>query len=155
MDTLKKLWRDLYENKPLFYAVIVVVVIAAYLWWQNSQAQTNGGMMPIIPDGTMPEGHEIVPTGGGPLPPVPSPGIPPTGGGPLPPQPGPGGGGNHPPTQRTVIVTPWPTKHSTLWGIAQDFYGNGQQWPKIYNANKAKIGKNPNIIQPGWVLVVP
>nr|WP_319487237.1 LysM peptidoglycan-binding domain-containing protein [uncultured Caproiciproducens sp.] len=41
-----------------------------------------------------------------------------------------------------------------LWNIAKLFYGNGAQNTKIYNANKSKI-KNPNLIQPGWVLVIP
>ena len=38
--------------------------------------------------------------------------------------------------------------------IAQRYYGV-QDWQKIYNANRAKIGSNPNLIQPGWVLVIP
>ena len=28
-----------------------------------------------------------------------------------------------------------------LWSIAQKYYGNGAQYPKIYNANKAQIDK--------------
>lgn len=41
-----------------------------------------------------------------------------------------------------------------LWKIAKHFYGNGAEYPKIYNANKDKI-KNPNVIQIGWVLTIP
>ena len=41
-----------------------------------------------------------------------------------------------------------------LWKIAKKFYGNGAQYTKIYNANKDKI-KNPNLIYPGQVLVIP
>ena len=154
LDTLKKLWSDLYENKPLFWAVIVIVALAAYFWWQNQQQQiAASGMMPLIPTGTVPEGPPIVQ----PPPPTTSGGFPI--GDLFPPgtHPGPGGPGvgNPPPLQRTVTVTPWPTQTSTLWGIAQKFYGEGQQWQKIYNANKSKIGSNPNLLHPGMVLVVP
>jgi nucleoid-associated protein YgaU len=41
-----------------------------------------------------------------------------------------------------------------LWNIAKKFYGSGAQYTKIVNANKSKI-KNPNLIYPGWVLVIP
>lgn len=41
-----------------------------------------------------------------------------------------------------------------LWNIAKKFYGNGSQYTKIYNANTDKI-KNPNLIYPGQVLVIP
>lgn len=42
----------------------------------------------------------------------------------------------------------------TLWGIAKKYYGNGAEYPKIYNANRDKI-KNPNLIYPGQKLVIP
>lgn len=42
-----------------------------------------------------------------------------------------------------------------LWGIATRFYHNPQRWRDIYNANKAVIGPNPNIIRPGQVLIIP
>ncbi|MFC4355303.1 LysM peptidoglycan-binding domain-containing protein [Chryseomicrobium palamuruense] len=42
----------------------------------------------------------------------------------------------------------------TLWAIAKRYYGNGSQYPKIFNANKDKI-KNPNLIYPGQVLTIP
>ena len=41
-----------------------------------------------------------------------------------------------------------------LWKIAKQFYGNGVEYPKIYNANKDKI-KNPDLIITGWVLIIP
>lgn len=41
-----------------------------------------------------------------------------------------------------------------LWKIAKQFYGNGAQYTKIYNANKDKI-KNPNLIYPGQVFTIP
>lgn len=45
-------------------------------------------------------------------------------------------------------------KGDCLWNIAKKFYGNGNQYTKIYNANKDKI-KNPNLIYPGQVLTIP
>lgn len=43
----------------------------------------------------------------------------------------------------------------TLWGIAKKMYGDGAQYMKIYNASKAVVGSNPNLIKPGQVLTVP
>jgi nucleoid-associated protein YgaU len=45
-------------------------------------------------------------------------------------------------------------KGDCLWNIAKKYYGNGSQYTKIVNANKSKI-KNPSLIYPGWVLVIP
>ena len=42
-----------------------------------------------------------------------------------------------------------------LWNIAKRFYGKGGDWPKIYDANKAIIGGNPNLIYPGQVFTIP
>jgi len=41
-----------------------------------------------------------------------------------------------------------------LWNIALKFYGNGNLYTKIYNANKSKI-KNPSLIYKGQVLTIP
>lgn len=41
-----------------------------------------------------------------------------------------------------------------LWNIARKYYGNGSQYTKIYNANRNKI-RNPNLIYPGQVFVIP
>lgn len=48
-------------------------------------------------------------------------------------------------------------KGDSLWKIAarSDIYGNGDQWRKIYSANKKTIGANPNLIYPGQKLVIP
>lgn len=43
----------------------------------------------------------------------------------------------------------------SLWKIAKQFYGDGSRWGAIYEANKAVIGGNPNLIYPGQVLTIP
>lgn len=43
----------------------------------------------------------------------------------------------------------------SLWLIAQRTYGNGDKWRQIYDANKATIGANPNLIKVGQTLVIP
>jgi len=47
-------------------------------------------------------------------------------------------------------------KGECLWYIAgySEVYGNPLKWPLIYKANKDKI-KNPDLIYPGQVLVIP
>lgn len=65
-------------------------------------------------------------------------------------------------TARPTTNSPEPKKETTytvqkgdtLWGIAKKFYGNGSKYTKIYGANKDKI-KNPNLIYPKQVLVIP
>jgi nucleoid-associated protein YgaU len=42
----------------------------------------------------------------------------------------------------------------TLRSIAQRFYGDENQWPRIFNANRDQIS-NPDVIQVGWVLTIP
>ncbi len=41
-----------------------------------------------------------------------------------------------------------------LWNIAKSYYGNGAEFTKILEANKEQI-KNPNLIYPGQVLIIP
>lgn len=41
-----------------------------------------------------------------------------------------------------------------LWNIALRYYGNGTAWTRILDANKDKI-RNPNLIYPGQVFVIP
>ena len=60
--------------------------------------------------------------------------------------PGPAGGGT---AQRTYTVK----AGDTLGAIANKY--SGVTWQQIYEANKALIGSNPNLIQPGMVLVIP
>ena len=45
-------------------------------------------------------------------------------------------------------------KGDCLWKIAKKFYGDGNRWREIYNANKNKI-KNPNLIYPNQVFIIP
>ncbi|MCQ4363015.1 LysM peptidoglycan-binding domain-containing protein, partial [Mycobacterium gordonae] len=43
----------------------------------------------------------------------------------------------------------------SLFKIAQRLLNDGDRWRDIYNANKALIGANPNLIYPGQTLVIP
>ena len=54
------------------------------------------------------------------------------------------------PTTRTYTVV----RGDCLWNIAKKYYGNGSQYTRIYNANRDKI-KNPSLIYPGQVFVIP
>ncbi len=47
-----------------------------------------------------------------------------------------------------------PKWRDCLWTIAQNYYKNPKLWTLIYNANKELI-KNPDMIQPDWVIKVP
>jgi nucleoid-associated protein YgaU len=57
-----------------------------------------------------------------------------------------------------VIVDAVQTHHvepgHTLWGISQKFYGDGTLYKLIFAANANQI-KNPNLIYPGQIFVVP
>lgn len=65
-------------------------------------------------------------------------------------QPAPGGGGG-----TTHVVGKWPAWDSTLYGLAAHYYHDGEQWPRIYEANKGTIGDNPDSIEPGMKLIIP
>src|SRR5262245_3529023 len=43
----------------------------------------------------------------------------------------------------------------SLSKISKDVYDNGGLYNKIYEANKATIGENPNMIKPGQKLMIP
>lgn len=43
----------------------------------------------------------------------------------------------------------------SLSKIAKQHYGNANAWTKIYEANKATIGNNPDLIKPGQRFVIP
>lgn len=43
----------------------------------------------------------------------------------------------------------------TLTSIAKKYYGDGNLWRRIYDANLATIGPNPSLIHPGQTLAIP
>jgi nucleoid-associated protein YgaU len=43
----------------------------------------------------------------------------------------------------------------TLSSIARQYYGNSGKWEKIYNANRAAIGRDPGHVRAGMKLVIP
>lgn len=45
-------------------------------------------------------------------------------------------------------------KGDSLWKIAKHFYGSGNAWTRIHEANKDQI-HDPDLIQPGWNLRIP
>jgi phage protein D len=60
------------------------------------------------------------------------------------------------PVAKTASATTYTvTDSDTLWGLAVKFYGDGNKYPIIYDANKNIIGGNPNVIVPGQVLTIP
>ena len=56
------------------------------------------------------------------------------------------------PAAASVTVTVQPG--FTLWGIAQERYGDGVMYVQVFDANRDKI-KDPNLIYPGQVFAVP
>lgn len=69
-------------------------------------------------------------------------------------------------TDRTTENAPKPSGENkthkvssgdSLWAIAQKYYGDGSQYPKIKEANKSKYASlnNNNIIYSNWELVIP
>ncbi|MGH7542978.1 MAG: LysM peptidoglycan-binding domain-containing protein [Gemmatimonadota bacterium] len=42
----------------------------------------------------------------------------------------------------------------SLWKISQKLYGDGNQWRRIYEANKDTI-KDPDVIHPGQTFTIP
>lgn len=52
--------------------------------------------------------------------------------------------------QYKVIEGDWLSKIASMRNV----YSDGKKWPMIYEANKDRI-KNPNLIYPGWVLLIP
>ena len=58
------------------------------------------------------------------------------------------------PKAKPAVVTYTVQKGDSLSKIAKEFYGDAREWKKIYEANKERI-KNPDLIQPGWVLTIP
>jgi len=62
-------------------------------------------------------------------------------------------------TERPAETAPQQTAYTVksgdcLWNIAKKYLGDGSRYNEIYGLNKDKI-KNPNLIYPGQVLVLP
>jgi nucleoid-associated protein YgaU len=58
--------------------------------------------------------------------------------------------------EKTDVYGYWTVKSGdSLSKIAKDVYDDGSKYMKIYEANKATIGDNPNLIKPGQKLVLP
>jgi nucleoid-associated protein YgaU len=53
--------------------------------------------------------------------------------------------------QRTYVVR----SGDTLSTIALRYYGNGNLWPLVYEANRRTIGGNPDVIRPQQQLTIP
>lgn len=49
-----------------------------------------------------------------------------------------------------IVEGDWLSKIASMRNV----YADGKKWTMIYEANKDKI-KNPNLIYPGWVLLIP
>lgn len=58
-------------------------------------------------------------------------------------------------TPAKILATYQVQAGDTLATIAQQFYANQGLWPLIYEANKAVIGDNPNILVVGLELAIP
>ena len=52
---------------------------------------------------------------------------------------------------RPYVVQPG----GTLWSVSAWYYGTGLDWHRIYAANRAVIGGNPDLIRPGQRLALP
>jgi hypothetical protein len=46
-------------------------------------------------------------------------------------------------------------KGDSLWKISEKIYADGAKWRRIYDANRKRIGDNPNFIYPGIRLIIP
>lgn len=64
------------------------------------------------------------------------------------PQPAPAAAATKAPRTYTV------TQGDSLWSISNKFYGRGDRWPVIFDANRNKI-TTPWLISPGTILVIP
>lgn len=59
-------------------------------------------------------------------------------------------------TDNTPQPRTYTVKHGDcLWNIAKKIYGSGEQFTKIYEANRSVIGSNPNRIKAGQVYTIP
>jgi hypothetical protein len=64
--------------------------------------------------------------------------------------------------RKEIVGAPRPCRYivgtiaedSTLWAISRTFYGDGQKWKLIYDANRKTV-KDPDAIVPGMTLLIP
>lgn len=160
------------QHKILLYGVPIVIALGLFAWYRSrhttpapATASTSSGDTPVglgqLADFENSVGAEIAQLGGeitalqssgvtqaAPLPQPAAPAPAPTPA--AAPAPAPAAAPAPPPTTTYTVQS-----GNTLWGIAAHFYGNGVDWPTIYNANKGVIGSNPNLIYRGQVLTIP
>jgi nucleoid-associated protein YgaU len=55
------------------------------------------------------------------------------------------------PVKQTYTVVPG----DSLSKIAKNLLGSANRWSELYEANRAVVGDNPNLIKPGQVLTIP
>lgn len=60
-----------------------------------------------------------------------------------------------PTPEQPVVRTHTVAKGDSLSKIAKVYYGRVDKWRLIYEANKAVVGNNPDLIKPGQVLTIP
>ena len=55
---------------------------------------------------------------------------------------------------KAVYIVQLLDEEEGLMGIARRLYGDANRWPEIYEANRAVIGNNPDVIRCGQQLVI-
>jgi nucleoid-associated protein YgaU len=65
-----------------------------------------------------------------------------------------GAGGDSPPAETVESPTYTVQSGDTLWKIAEEAYGSGAEYMKIFEANRDQLD-NPDLIRPGQVLKIP
>ena len=60
-----------------------------------------------------------------------------------------------PPAEKAETRTHTVVRGDSLSKIAKTYYGKAGLWKPLYEANKAVVGANPDLIKPGQVLVIP
>lgn len=46
-------------------------------------------------------------------------------------------------------------KGDDLWSLAERYYGDGREWRKIATANPEQLSGGPDVLEPGWQLIIP
>ncbi|HZD03617.1 MAG TPA: LysM peptidoglycan-binding domain-containing protein, partial [Longimicrobiales bacterium] len=59
-----------------------------------------------------------------------------------------------PAQQQQEVRTHTVTRGTTLWGLAQSYYGDPYQWTRIFEANRDLV-QDPDVLEPGLVLRIP